>query len=41
MICHYRYFTDIGYEFEPYVCNGYINDGLLIKKHCNTKCKRC
>ena len=22
MICHYWYFKDIGYEFQPYVCNG-------------------
>ena len=22
-ICHYWYFKDIGYIFEPYVCNGY------------------
>ena len=21
MICHYWYFRDIGYKFEPYVCN--------------------
>ena len=21
MICHYWYFKDIGYEFQPYVCN--------------------
>ena len=22
MICHYQYFNDLGYEFQPYVCNG-------------------
>ena len=22
MICHYWYFKDIGYKFEPHVCNG-------------------
>ena len=22
MICHYWYFKDIGYKYEPYVCNG-------------------
>ena len=22
MICHYWYFKDIGYKFQPYVCNG-------------------
>ena len=21
MICHYWYFKDIGYTFEPYLCN--------------------
>ena len=21
-ICHYWYFKDIGYKFQPYVCNG-------------------
>ena len=21
MICHYWYFKDIGYKYEPYVCN--------------------
>ena len=22
MICHYWYFTDIGYKYEPHVCRG-------------------
>ena len=22
-ICHYWYFKDIGFKFEPYLCNGY------------------
>ena len=22
MICHYWYFKDTGYKYEPYVCNG-------------------
>ena len=22
-ICHYCYFNDIGYKYEPYLCNGY------------------
>ena len=22
MLCHYWYFKDVGYEFQPYVCNG-------------------
>ena len=25
MICHYWYFKDIGYKFEPYVCNSCHN----------------
>ena len=23
MLCHYWYFKDIGYKFQPYLCNGY------------------
>ena len=22
ILCHYRYFRDVGYKFQPYVCNG-------------------
>ena len=22
MLCHYWYFEDVGYKFQPYVCNG-------------------
>ena len=22
VLCHYRYFEDVGYKFQPYVCNG-------------------
>ena len=22
MICHYWYFKDIGFKYQPYVCNG-------------------
>ena len=42
MICHYRYFKDIDYKFEPHVCNGCQNILMMayeLKKHCNTKCK--
>ena len=21
MLCHYRYFIDVGFKFEPHVCN--------------------
>ena len=24
-ICHYRYFKDIGFKYEPCLCNGYHN----------------
>ena len=23
MLCHYWYFKDVGYKFQPYVCNGF------------------
>ena len=34
MLCHYWHFKDIGYKFQPYVCNGChaVNDGWWIKK---------
>ena len=22
MLCHYWYFKDVGYKYQPYVCNG-------------------
>ena len=22
MICHYWYFKDIGFKYQPYICNG-------------------
>ena len=22
MLCHYRHFKDLGYKFQPYLCNG-------------------
>ena len=22
MLCYYRYFKDVGYKYQPYVCNG-------------------
>ena len=24
-ICHYWYFKDIGFKFEPYLCNGWLD----------------
>ena len=29
MICHYWHFKDIGYKYEPYVCNG-CHDLLMM-----------
>ena len=29
MICHYRYFKDIGYKYEPLVCNR-CHDLLMV-----------
>ena len=29
MICHYWYFKDIGYKYEPRVCNKYY-DSLMV-----------
>ena len=23
VLCHYWYFEDVGYKFQPYVCNGF------------------
>ena len=23
MLCHYWYFKDVGYKFQPYLCKGY------------------
>ena len=30
-ICHYWYFLDKGFKFQPKVCNG-CHDSLIIKK---------
>ena len=29
MLCHYWYFKDVGFKFEPYVCNK-CHDVLMI-----------
>ena len=29
MICHYWYFKDIGYKFEPYMCNKYHDISMM------------
>ena len=30
MICHYWYFKDIGYKYEPYVCNGCHDLSMIV-----------
>ena len=44
MLCHYSYFKDVYYKFEPHVCNGY-HDILMIayelQNICNIEYKRC
>ena len=30
MLCHYWYFNDVGYKFQPYVCNGCHNVSVMI-----------
>ena len=30
IICHYWYFKDIGYKYEPYVCNGCHDLSMLV-----------
>ena len=40
MLCHYWYFKDVGFKFEPYVCNKCHDDCLWVKQHFNIECKR-
>ena len=30
MICHYWYFKDIGYKYEPHVCNGCHDLSMML-----------
>ena len=30
MICHYWYFKDIGYKYEPHVCNGCQDLSMVV-----------
>ena len=30
MICHYWYFRDIGYKYEPYVCKGCHDISMVV-----------
>ena len=40
-ICHYWYFLDKGFKFQPHVCNG-CHDGLMMSmKYCYSNYSRC
>ena len=30
MVCHYWYFKDIGYKYEPHVCNGCHGLSMMV-----------
>ena len=32
MICHYWYFKDIGFKYQPYVCNGCLDLSMIVQK---------
>ena len=43
-ICHYWYFKNIGFKYEPYVCNGCHYISMIayeLKKHYHSNCERC
>ena len=31
MICHYCYFKDIGFKYQPYVCNGCHDFSMIVQ----------
>ena len=31
MICHYCYFKGVGFKYQPYVCNGCHDFGMIIQ----------
>ena len=31
MICHYWYFKDIGFRYQPYVCNGCHDFSIIVQ----------
>ena len=43
MLCYYWYFKDVGFRFEPHVCNK-CHDVLMtayeLKKHCDINIKK-
>ena len=32
MICHYWYFKDIGFKYQPYVCNECHDFSMIVQK---------
>ena len=32
MICHYCYFKDIAFKYQPYVCNGCHDFSMIVQK---------
>ena len=32
VICHYCYFKDIGFKYQPYVCNGCHDFSMIVQK---------
>ena len=43
MLSHYWYFKNVGYKFQPNVCNGCHAASMMAYdlKNCNIKCKGC
>ena len=31
MICHYSYFKDISFKYQPYVCNGCHDFSMIVQ----------
>ena len=31
MICHYWYFEDVGFKYQPYVCNGCHDFSMTVQ----------
>ena len=32
MICHYRYFKDVGFKYQPSVCNTFHDFSMIVQK---------
>ena len=31
MICHYWYFKDVGFKYQPYICNGCRDFSMIVQ----------